>query len=81
MTAPDNILADFPADAFTIFAHCEACGHHGTFDRTKVREDIPMQTLHDKLCCSACGSHKISIRIVYTGAGEFHYGDYGATPG
>jgi hypothetical protein len=70
----DNILADFPAEAFTIFVHCEACGHRGIVDRAKVPEDMPMQTLHKRLRCSACSSHHVSIRIVYTGAGGFHYG-------
>jgi hypothetical protein len=79
MTARDNTLADFPADSFTIFASCVACGHHGTFDRTNVPEDIRMQTLHEKLRCSACGSRHISIRIAYTGAGGYHYGSTSPT--
>jgi hypothetical protein len=62
MTASENILADFPAEAFTIFVHYEACGHRGTFDRAKVPEDMPMRTLHDKLRCSACGSRHASPR-------------------
>jgi len=73
MTACENTLADFPADAFTIFVWCDACGHNGTFDRARVSEDIRMQTLHDKLRCSSCGSCHVSIRIAYTGAGGFHY--------
>jgi hypothetical protein len=74
MTACENTLADFPADAFTIFVWCDACGHNGTFDRARVSEDIRMQTLHDKLRCSSCGSCHVSIRIAFTGAGGFHYG-------
>jgi hypothetical protein len=42
-------------------------------DRSKVPEDIRMQTLHDKLRCSACGPHHLSIRIAYTAAGGFGY--------
>jgi hypothetical protein len=79
MTARENILADFPADAFTIFAWCDACGHSGTFDRARVPEDIRMQTLHEKLRCSACGSRHVSIRIAYTGAGGFHYGEHASS--
>lgn len=35
----DNILGDFPAESFTIFAWCETCGHRGTLDRTRVGDD------------------------------------------
>jgi hypothetical protein len=38
-----------------------------------VLEDIRMRKLHKRLRCSACSSHHVSIRIVYTGAGGFHY--------
>jgi hypothetical protein len=76
MTARENILSDFRADSFTIFVWCDACGHSGTFDRAQASEKIRMQTLHDNLRCSACGSRHVSIRIAYTGAGGFHY----ATP-
>lgn len=75
MTVPDNILGDFPAQAFTIFVWCEACGHKRTVDRTKVPDSVPMRTLHARLRCSACGVRETSIRIVYTGAGGFRCGE------
>ena len=79
MAVPDNTLSDFPAKAFTIFVWCEVCGHQGTVDRTEVPESIPMRMLHEKLLCSSCDAHQVSIRIAYTGAGGFSY--RGTTPG
>ena len=72
--ATGNTLDDFPAGAFTIIAFCDACGHIGPLDRSKVPECARVQGLVKRLCCPACGAREASLRIVYTGAGGFHYG-------
>ena len=65
---------DFPAGEFTIIAFCDACAHSGPLDRSKVPERSSVPGLAKRLCCSACGAREASLRIVYTGAGGFHYG-------
>lgn len=75
MTAAGNTLDDFPAEAFTIFAFCDACGHSDPLDHAKVPDGTSIQDLSHKLRCTACGSRETSIRILYTGAGGFRYGE------
>ena len=74
MNTTGNTLDDFPAESFTILGFCDACGHSGPLDRSKVPEGASVQGLAKMLRCSACRSREASIRIVYTGAGGFHYG-------
>ena len=69
-----NTLDDFSSGAFTIIAFCDACGHSGPLDRSKVSERSSVPGLVKRLFCSACGAREASLRIVYTGAGGFHYG-------
>jgi len=80
MTATGNTLDDFPAGAFTILVFCDACEHRSPLDRSKVPDGMSVQNLVQVLRCSACGARKASIRIVYTGAGGFEYGEK-RTPG
>ena len=75
MDAPDNRLDDFPAESFTILAFCDTCGHQAPLDRTHVPAGVTVQALRMRPRCSACGSHATSLRIVYTGAGGFRYGE------
>ena len=70
-----NRLDDFPAETFTICAFCEACGHRAAVARAAIPPDVPVQALPSRLRCTRCGARRASIRIVYTGAGGFHYGD------
>jgi len=74
MTEVSNTLEDFPAESFTIFAFCDTCNHSGHLDRAKVPEGMTVQQLVKALRCASCGSRGASIRVVYTGAGGFHYG-------
>jgi hypothetical protein len=39
----------FPADAFTIFLGGDACGHSGTFDRTRAPQGIRMPSSEARL--------------------------------
>lgn len=73
MEPRDNILADFPLEVFTILVFCDACGHQAALDRVRAPPGIAIQELRKRLRCSVCGSHETQIRIVYAGAGEFHY--------
>ena len=52
---------------------CTACG--GTFKVIACIEDpAVIDKILTHLRCGACGSHDTSIRICYTGAGEFEWG-------
>ena len=75
MNAAGNTLADFPAETFTIFVYCDTCDRSGALDRAKVPTGMTVQHLIKALRCSRCASRAASIRIVYTGAGGFAYGD------
>lgn len=75
MDSPENTLDDFPAETFTILAFCDACGHQAPLDRSRIPAGITVQTLRMRLRCSVCGSHATSLRILYTGAGGFRYGE------
>ena len=79
MGSPDNTLDDFPAETFTILAFCDACGHQAQLDRTLVPAGVTVQALRMRPRCAACGSRATSLRILYTGAGGFRYGETTAT--
>jgi hypothetical protein len=79
MGSPDNSLDDFPAETFTILAFCDTCGHQAPLDRTHVPASVTVQALRMRLRCAACGSRATSLRILYTGAGGFRYGETTAT--
>jgi hypothetical protein len=74
MSTDSNRLDDFPAATFAILVFCESCGRHGRLDRTKVPDGVTVQALRARRRCSGCNSRDTSIRIVYIGGGEFHYG-------
>ena len=74
MTEVSNTLHDFPAESFTIFVFCDSCDRSSLLNRATVPDGMTVQELVKALRCSSCGSHSASIRIVYTGAGGFHYG-------
>lgn len=74
MSTDSNRLDDFPAEMFAILVFCEACGRHGRLDRTQAPNGVTVQALRARLRCSGCNSRDTSIRIVYIGGGEFHYG-------
>jgi len=75
MNAAGNTLDEFPAEIFTIFVYCDACDRSGPLDRAKAPTGMTIRHLIKVLRCSRCGSREASIRIVYTGAGGFAYGD------
>ncbi len=75
MSEIGNTLDDFPVEVFTILVFCDACGHRNPLDRSKVRNGRTVQELVRLLRCGACGARAASIRIVYTGAGGFEYGE------
>lgn len=68
-----NYLADFPPDKFGIFAYCN-CGRQAKVDTSRLPQSLPMDTLHRKLRCQACGGREISMRIVWTAAGGYAHG-------
>ncbi len=74
MRTTGNTLDDFPAESFTLLVFCDVCDRSCPLNRTKVPDGLTVQELVKKLRCSSCGSRKASIRIVYTGAGDFRYG-------
>ena len=80
MSTTGNTLDDFPAEAFTILVFCDACGHSGPLDRSKVPKHLRVQGLVKALRCSSCGAREASIRIVYTGVGGFHCGTSPPSP-
>jgi DNA-directed RNA polymerase subunit RPC12/RpoP len=80
MSAATNTLDDFPAGAFTILGFCDTCGRQVTLDRVALPQGLSVQDLRRRLRCAACGSRETSIRIVYTGAGGFRYGERAPTP-
>ena len=69
--ASPNKLNDFNPTKFTIFGFCANCDHNAPIPRHN--EEIEIPTLIERLSCGQCGSKDCSIRIVYTGAGEFAY--------
>jgi len=73
-----NLIDDFPAEAFSILAFCDACDHSAKLHRDRLPPGTTIKALRKRLWCSVCGQRGVSIRIVYTGAGGFHYG--GAAP-
>jgi hypothetical protein len=75
MSPVQTAFGGFPADTFTILAFCESCGHSGPVDRDRVPEGCPTEAVLRRLRCTACGAREASIRILYTGAGGFRYGD------
>jgi hypothetical protein len=79
MDSAHNSLDDFPAENFAILAFCDTCGHQARLDQTRIPVGTAVQALGKRLRCLACGSHATSMRIVYTGAGGFRYGDAAAT--
>ena len=72
--AAGNSLDDFPPDQFTIWAICNACGHQVALGREGLPEGLVIQDLPGRLRCGSCGRRDCGIRIVYSGAGGFHYG-------
>lgn len=74
MTEIGNTLDDFPAETFIILVFCDACDHTSQLERSKVPDGMTVEELRRALRCSACGSRKASIRIIYTGAGSFRCG-------
>jgi len=76
-----NTLDDFPEDTFTILVFCDACDRSAPLDRATVPDGLTVQELVKALRCTKCGSRDASIRIVYTVAGGFEYGDMSPTAG
>jgi hypothetical protein len=76
MTAVENVPDDFPPGSFSFYAFCETCRHFAAIDRACIPAGVTMTRMRTLLRCSACGSRKVALRIVYTGAGGFrHDGD------
>jgi hypothetical protein len=69
----ENILADFPADQFTLFAHCGACGASAPVSRETLSALLPIPAIGPRLRCRACGRRGGEIRIVYTAGPIFRH--------
>ncbi|MDJ0863352.1 MAG: hypothetical protein QNJ82_14085 [Gammaproteobacteria bacterium] len=68
-------IGDFDPAKFTIYASCATCGHSAPLDGDRVGQEVEVWTLPSRLRCAECGSRECSIRIVFTAAGEFAYGE------
>ena len=77
MTTRANQPEDFPPERFDLIAFCEACGHSGLIARDRIPAGLSVSALPARLRCGICGARQAGIRIVYTGAGGFHYGATG----
>jgi len=71
---PANRLADFPPDQFGIRVFCTRCDHQAWLDRAALPETLLVRRVTERLRCTVCGSKGAEIRIVYRGAGDFHWG-------
>ena len=69
-----NTLSDFPPDQYTLMAYCEACDHASRIVVKKLPGDLTVDRLRQSLRCGACGHKGAEIRIIFSGSGEFHYG-------
>lgn len=69
-----NTLSDFPPTRFHITAYCE-CGHSALVGIVSLPSTLPVDTLRNRLRCSSCGSREIDIRIGWSVACAFAYGD------
>ena len=69
-----NPPEDFPPESFALVAFCESCGHQSTLDRDHLPPAVTVQGLRSRLRCSRCRSRSCTLRIVFIGAGGFHYG-------
>ena len=73
MDSTGNHLEDFPPETFMVLAFCGACDHQAPLDRARVPASASVSEVCRRLRCSACGSRQTDLRILYTGAGGFHY--------
>ena len=71
----DNTLTDFAPDQYTLMAYCESCDHSSRVPVERLPADMTICRLRQSLQCSLCGHRDAEIRIIFTGSGEFHYGD------
>jgi hypothetical protein len=68
-----NVLADFPPDQFTLFAHCGVCGASASIPRINLSPSLPIPAIGPRLRCRACGCRGGEIRIVYTAGPIFRH--------
>jgi len=73
MNSTGNHLEDFPPETFMVLAFCGACDHQAPLDRTRVPASASVSEVCRRLRRSTCGSRQTDLRILYTGAGGFHY--------
>lgn len=73
LDAHENSVADFAVERFDIVAFCDDCGHTAALDRSRVPAELTIPELRSRLRCRICCSRRISIRIVFTGAGGYSY--------
>ena len=66
-----NKVCDF-AEGYVLVGFCLACGHFA--DLKDLPPDLPIPEIRLHLVCKECRSRECSLRIVYTGVGEFRYG-------
>ena len=71
---PANRLSDFPPDEFGIRVFCTHCDHQAWLNRSALPETLLVRRVTERLRCTVCGSRGAEIRIVYRGAGDFHWG-------
>ena len=74
MTPAGNQPQDFPPGAFDLRGFCDACGHSANIVRDRIPSRLSVQNLARRLRCTACGSRKTGIQIIYVGAGGFQSG-------
>ena len=66
-------LGDFDPAKFTIYAYRGACGHSAPAGPETAGQEVEIRRLASRPRCGECGCRECSIRIVYTGPGEFEY--------
>jgi hypothetical protein len=68
-----NVVADFPADQFTLFGHCNACGYSAPIPRAHLPETLPIPAIAPRLRCGACGARDGEVWIVYMAGPVFRH--------
>jgi len=56
------------------YTTCTHCDHQAWLDRSALSETLLVRRVTERLRCTVCGFKGAEIRIVYTGAGDFHWG-------
>lgn len=73
MDSTGNHVEDIPPETFMVLAFWGACGRQAPLDRARVPASVSVSEVCRRLRCSACGSRRTDLRILYAGAGGFRY--------